>query len=195
MEPPFPEKWGVFVFVGKNQSINPPTLLLTRMAAFIAVAVVLGYLLTAIPNVELVTATCFAAGYCLGPVAGAAVGAMAEFLFAGFHPMGSSFGLLLLAQMSGMALTGFAGGRIARFLPDPQKFASRRILLVAGAFLTLVFDLLTNLAFPLQAGFSFSQTRVALAAGAAFAIVHIGSNCLVFSIVLPKVLSQLKRMA
>lgn len=165
------------------------------MAAFIAVAVVLGYLLTAIPNVELVTATCFAAGYCLGPAAGAVVGAMAEFLFAGFHPMGSSFGLLLLAQMLGMVMTGFVGGRIAGFLTNPQSFASRRILLVAGAFLTLVFDLLTNLAFPLQAGFSISQTLVALAAGTAFAAIHVGSNCLIFAIVLPKILSQLKRMA
>jgi hypothetical protein len=164
------------------------------MAAFIAVAVVLGYLLTAIPNVELVTATCFAAGYCLGPAAGAAVGAMAEFLFAGFHPMGSSVGLLLLAQMLGMALVGFAGGRTARLLAAPQSLASRRILFLAGAFVTLVFDLLTNLAFPLQAGFSFSQTLVALAAGVGFAAIHVGSNCLIFSIVLPKVLAQLKRM-
>lgn len=195
MEPPFPEKWGVFVLVGENQFTNPPTLLLTRMAAFIAVAVVLGYLLTAIPNVELVTATCFAAGYCLGPASGAAVGAAAEFLFAGFHPMGSSVGLLLLAQMLGMTLVGFAGGRIAGFLAAPQSLASRRILFLVGAFVTLVFDLLTNLAFPLQAGFSFSQTLVALAAGAGFAAVHIGSNCLIFSIVLPKVLVQLKRMA
>jgi hypothetical protein len=165
------------------------------MAAFIAVAVSLGYLLVGIPNVELVTATCFAAGYCLGSPAGVIVGAAAEFLFAGFHPMGSSFGLLLLAQMIGMALAGFVGGKMAGFLAAPQSFFSRRILLISGAFLTLIYDLLTNLAFPIQAGFSFSQTLVTLVAGVGFAAIHIISNSLVFSIVLPKVLSQLKRMA
>ncbi len=181
--------------MGKASSKPASPLFLTRIASFIAVAVVLGYLLVAVPNVELVTATCFAAGYSLGIVAGAVVGAMAEFLFAGFHPMGSSVGLLLLAQMCGMALVGFAGGQIAKFLPDPQTFAARRILFVAGALLTFLFDLLTNLAFPLQAGFSSQQTLAMLVAGTGFSILHIGSNSLLFSIVLPSLLIRLKKMA
>lgn len=179
----------------RSSAHTPSPLFLTRIASFIAVAVVLGYVLMAIPNVELVTATCFAAGYCLGATAGAIVGAMAEFLYAGFHPMGSSMGLLLLAQMSGMALVGFAGGKMSKFLPNPQRFAARRILLLVGALLTSLFDLLTNLAFPLQAGFSFSQTIAVLAAGAGLSILHIGSNSLIFSIVLPTLLTRLKKMA
>ncbi len=165
------------------------------MAAFVAVAVVVGYLLAPIPNVELVTATCFAAGYCLGAPGGVLVGAMAEFLFAGLHPMGSSVGLLLIAQMLGMALAGFAGGKASLVLRDLQSLASRRILLVVGALITFVFDLLTNLAFPFQAGFSISQTVAVLLAGIGFAAIHIVSNSLVFSFVLPTVLSRLKKMA
>jgi hypothetical protein len=164
------------------------------MAAFVAVAVVVGYLLAPVPNVELVTATCFAAGYCLGALAGVVVGAVAEFLFAGLHPMGSSIGLLVVGQMLGMALAGFVGGRVSLFLTNLQSLTSRRILLLLGALLTLIFDLLTNLAFPLQAGFSFSQTRAVLLAGIGFAAIHIVSNSLVFSLVLPSLLSRLKKM-
>ncbi|MFH1009817.1 MAG: hypothetical protein V1784_01105 [bacterium] len=169
-------------------------LFLTRMAAFIAVAVVLGYLLAPIPNVELVTATCFAAGVCLGATGGLVVGAMGEFLFAGLHPMGSSIGILLLAQMLGMALAGFVGGKVSSLLTGFQGFASRRILFGLGAILTFLFDLLTNLAYPLQAGFSLSQTTAVLAAGIGFAAIHIASNALVFALVLPPVLARLKKM-
>jgi len=164
------------------------------MAAFIAVAVVLGYLLTPVPNVELVTATCFAAGVCLGATGGVVVGAMGEFLFAGLHPMGSSVGILLLAQMLAMALAGFVGGNISSLVKDFRSFASRRILFVVGAFLTLLFDFLTNLAYPLQAGFSLSQTIAVLVAGIGFAAIHIASNALVFALVLPPVLTRLKKM-
>ena len=188
------QKWG-FISKGKRLSGIHSPLFLTRIASFVAVAVVLGYLLIAIPNVELITATCFAAGFCLGALGGVIVGAMAEFLFAGFHPMGSSIGLVLIAQMLGMAFVGFAGGWISKFLPDPGKFSGRRILFLAGALLTFFFDFLTNLAFPVQAGFPFSQTLAVLATGIVFSLLHIGSNSLIFSIVLPSLLTRLKKMA
>ncbi len=174
-------------------SSNQP-LFLTRIASFVAVGVVLGYVLMAIPNVELITATCFTAGYCLGPVGGILVGALTEFLFAGFHPTGSSVGLLLIAQMLGMLFVGFAGGKLAKYLENPQKAAARRILFLAGLLLTFIFDILTNLAFPVQAGFSFTQTLVALVAGIGFSVVHFISNALIFSIVLPPLLTRLKKM-
>ena len=174
-------------------SSNQP-LFLTRVASFVAVGVVLGYVLMAVPNVELITTTCFAAGYCLGPVGGILVGALTEFLFAGFHPTGSSFGLLLIAQILGMLFVGFAGGKLAKYLENPQKAAARRILFLAGFLLTFIFDILTNLAFPVQAGFSLYQTLVTLIAGIGFSVVHIICNALIFSIVLPPLLARLKKM-
>jgi hypothetical protein len=174
-------------------SSNQP-LFLTRVASFVAVGVVLGYVLMAIPNVELITATCFTAGYCLGPLGGIFVGALTEFLFAGFHPTGSSFGLLLIAQMLGMVFVGFAGSRLSIYIENPQKAASRRLLFLAGLLLTFVFDVLTNIAFPVQAGFSLYQTLVTLIAGIGFSVVHFISNALIFSIVLPPLLARFEKM-
>ena len=169
-------------------------LFLTRIASFVAVGVVLGFVLTAVPNVELITATCFTAGYCLGSLGGIVVGALTEFLFAGFHPTGSSVGLLLIAQMLGMIIVGLAGSKLASFLENLQKSTSRYLLFLAGFFLTFIFDILTNLAFPIQAGFSFKQTLATLVAGIGFSIVHIISNALIFSVVLPPLLTRLKKM-
>ena len=100
-------------------------LLLTRIAMFVAVGIVLGLTLSAIPNVELVTAVCFVAGFLLGPSAGVLVGGLTEALFAGFHPMGSSFGVLLASQVVGMALAGALGG-LAAWLVG-HRYATRAL--------------------------------------------------------------------
>ena len=59
---------------------------LVVMAIFIALAIAGGLVLIAVPNVELLSATVFLAGYMLGAVRGAVVGAIAEFLYSFFNP-------------------------------------------------------------------------------------------------------------
>ncbi len=51
---------------------------------------------------------------------------------------------------------------------------------LAGVIVTVWYDLLTNLAYPISVGFDTSQIAVTLMAGIPFAAIHIGSNCLVF---------------
>jgi hypothetical protein len=174
--------------------LGHPPLLLTRLAMFVALGLVAGLALSGVPNVELVTAICFIAGFMLGPVAGMIAGGLTEALFAGFNPMGSSFGLVLVAQVIGMMLAGLAGSLAAVLVRGREKglwYAS--VMVGLGIFVTLVFDLITNLAFPLMAGFSVSELWVTLAAGVPFALIHLVSNTLVFLIIVVPFVPRLER--
>jgi hypothetical protein len=169
-------------------------MLITRIATFVAIGIVAGLALSAIPNVELVTAVSFTAGFLLGTSAGVLTGGLTEGLFAGFHPMGSSLGLLLVTQIFGMALAGAAGSwacALSGSRSHGKRFRSAVVGL--GVLATLVFDILTNLAFPVMAGFSVSGYMVTLIAGAPFAVVHLVSNALVFSFVVTPLLPRLQK--
>lgn len=170
-------------------------LLLTRTATFVAVGVVAGLALSAVPNVELVTAVCFSAGFLLGPAGGLLTGALTETLYAGFHPLGSSLGILLAAQIAGMIIAGLSGAA-ASVLSGPARTGFRwRIAVVGlGTAATLVFDLLTNLAFPVAAGFSPPQTLLSLTAAVPFALLHLASNLLVFTLIVVPLLPRLERI-
>jgi hypothetical protein len=168
-------------------------LFITRIASFSAIGVVVGLALAAIPNVEGVTAVCFSAGYLLGPLSGLLCGALTEALFAGFHPMGSSMGLTLLAQVAGMSLAGVLGG-VAGYVSGSSSGWRHGLIVVSFGFTaTLIFDILTNLAFVFMAGFSFSQSVIVFAAALPFAGIHLASNLIVFSLIVTPLLPRLQR--
>ncbi|MCB1061108.1 MAG: hypothetical protein KDB65_12850 [Calditrichaeota bacterium] len=168
-----------------------PPLLLTRAAAFVAVGVALGYLLAPVPNVELVTATCFCAGYLLGFGTGVLCSMLIEVLFAGFHPMGSSVGLTLVAQTLGMMGAAAAGTICSGFARRASISLRTLFVVLLGVAATLWFEVLTNLAFPIAAGFSADQTFASLVLGAPFSAIHLVSNTLVFLLVVAPLLPRL----
>ena len=170
--------------ISESQRERSP-LVITLIAMFVAVGVAAGWLLCAIPNVELVTAVCFTAGFLLGVSAGLLTGAFTETLFAGFHPMGSSLGPLLAAQIIGMAAR-LAGSRRTG-LPYALPVVG------FGLLSTIIFDFLTNLAFPLMAGFSVSQTLVSLMIGLPFAAIHFTANAAVFVVIVLPLLPRLEK--
>ncbi|MFZ5432988.1 MAG: hypothetical protein ACOZB3_04360 [Calditrichota bacterium] len=168
---------------------------ITHIATFVAVGVAAGLALSGVPNVELVTAICFMAGYLLGSAAGMLTGALTELLFAGFHPLGSSFGPILLAQVTGMVVVGLLGGQAARLTCNNDSRLRYTIsVVVSGILGTLIFDFLTNLAFPIMSGFSFNQTLVSLTAGLPFAAIHLISNTVVFIVVVLPLLPRLQKV-
>jgi hypothetical protein len=176
---------------GSGRSRSP--LFITRIASFSAIGVVVGLILASVPNVEGVTAVCFSAGYLLGPLSGLLCGALTEALFAGFHPMGSSMGFILLAQVIGMSLAGILGG-VAGFISGSSQGLRQGLVVVSfGIAVTLIFDILTNLAFVFMAGFSFSQSAVVFAAALPFAGIHLVSNLIVFSLIVAPLLPRLQR--
>ena len=180
--------------IGSESRPGRPPFLITRLAMFVALGLVAGLALSGIPNVELVTAICFIAGFMLGPSAGLLTGGLTEAIFAGFNPMGSSFGLVLAAQVLGMALAGLAGALAAFFLRGRRRGPVYATTIVSlGAIATFIFDFLTNLAFPVMAGFSVSELWIAMVAGVPFALTHLISNVVVFLIIVVPFVPRLER--
>jgi len=168
---------------------------ITRTALFIALCVVLGYLFLPVPNLEMITAGIFLSGVWMGPLYGLLIGFLAEAIYSITNPMGFPPPPLLVAQVSAMSLVGLTGGLLGRLLLRPGPFAGRSwiycILMGGiGAVLTIVYDLLTNLSFPLAAGFSGDQIRIALAMGIPYAAIHIATNAAIFAIIIPVLLNR-----
>jgi riboflavin transporter FmnP len=89
-------------------------------------------------------------------------------------------------QIVGMALVGLAGGLYRKY---SQGYGSAKFYLevaVLGAFLTVLYDLVTNfgVALPLMASMDPTLAVItALAYGLPFCLVHVFSNIVVFGIV------------
>ncbi len=160
-------------------------------ALFAAVAAAGGYLLIAIPNVEIFTLILFLAGWGLGLGNGMAAAVVAAILYFGFNPQGGFFPPLLVAQILGAIAAPTAGSLIRRIHLSKKVF--RIFLILSAIIITLWFDILTNLAFPLTAGFDMRGIIATLIAGIPFALIHIGSNAVIFAILAPPLIELLKR--
>lgn len=146
-----------------------------------------------IPNVELLTVILFVAGWVLGPWGGALAGALGEFLHSATSPYGSGlmFPALLTSQVASMAFVGAVGGWVGR-LAIRNPLAQWGVVAACGILVTLVFDVLTNLA----SGFAFGQWETTLKLALPFALAHIGSNAALFAtvgVVLVRALERTRR--
>jgi hypothetical protein len=146
-------------------------------AAFVALAVTLGYLLATIPNVELVTLTVFLGGAATGGATGLMIGAIAGGLHSVLNPLGMPMPYVLVAQIVGWALVGATGGllgpRLGRLLPAWRVIA----LGACGLLLTFVYQVLVNAAF----GLHFGPVLPAVKAGLAFTVLHLVANTVAFA--------------
>src|SRR5215831_18926257 len=124
-----------------------------------------------IPNLELVTLGAFASGALLGVRDGAGVAALTMLLYSLLNPYGTAHPLVTASQVLGEALVGATGG-VAIGLQHAPVAVRAAVLGVAGALLTLIYDVITNVA----TGIVFGQMRVTLLGGIPFALWHIGTN-------------------
>lgn len=155
---------------------------------FAGVASAIGYLFILIPNVEGFTAMVFTSGYVLGLVYGIMSAIIASLIFFGLNPQGGVLPPVLVAQMIGMLTVAMAGNlyfKFCRTMPDRSK-----VLLLAGigAILTLWYDVLTTLAYPLTAGAGIKTFFVWFIAGIPFTIVHVAANTFIFIFLVPLIL-------
>jgi hypothetical protein len=162
--------------------MNPSLRRLAQSGGLLAAAFALKYPLIGLPNVEPLTLAFFALGYAHGARWGAFVGIAGEAIFATFNPMGMSIPQVWGAQVIGMGLVGMAGG-LSRPFYDPIWSHNFRIgfAAVAGFGVTLVYDILTNLAFAASIG-PFWPVMVA---AIPFAAIHVVSNALLFALLFP----------
>ncbi|MDX1797226.1 MAG: hypothetical protein R3255_01140 [Candidatus Lokiarchaeia archaeon] len=172
------------------------------ISTFIALAIVLGYLLVQIPNIELFTLTIFLSGFILGKRDGMIVGLLSSFIFCFFNPFGASPLPLLAFQLGYYSLIGLSGGlisslfkrkRIINFDDDMYKFSNMVILGFIGAFMTLNFQVISTLIDVLTYG-TINQFIPRFLTGALFTIVHIVGNTLGFIFILPGLIQLLNKM-
>ncbi len=161
---------------------------------FIALAVARGFALGAVPNVEMLTATVFIAGWVMGSRSGMLVGVISGLIYSGMNPVGSGFLFppLLIAQVISYGIIGFAGGVLRRgeifFMASKAGYIALGIF---GSVLTFFYDVLTTLSYPFSAGFSGAQIWATLIAGLGFSGIHVVVNFFIFSILVPQILKSL----
>jgi energy-coupling factor transport system substrate-specific component len=151
---------------------------LALTALFAALAAALGFAGAWLPNIELVTLTVFLGGVVTGALSGFAIGVLAELVFSMLNPLGPALPLVFVAQLIGMGIAGAAGGLLGPRIPRLRAGARVMVLAAAGLAVTLIFDVLTNLALGIHLG----PVLPTLAGGLVFSVVHLTANTLAFAV-------------
>lgn len=169
------------------------------MATFVAVTVALGFLFIMIPNVEMVTASIFLAGYVLGSKKGVIIGIVAEFLYSMLNPYGVASPPLLLGQIISMAIVGYTGGILYPVISKTNKQILKLVqLAIAGFGLTLLFDFLTTVSFAIFMAETLNKIIASIISsliyGVPFYLTHILVNTLIFATILPLIIKTLTKI-
>ncbi len=135
------------------------------------------------PNVEFTSLIVFFVGASFGILIGSTLGA-AVMVINGFYSSWGFAGLLMPFQIAGMALIGVVGGLYGGTKKGAYARNVTAEAAVLGAFLTLVYDLVTSFGFvvsymtlPILPAFVAT-----IVSGAVFSAVHVVSNFFVFGL-------------
>lgn len=149
------------------------------------------------PNVEFTSLIVFLAGAVFGMPFGGGLGVLVMFVN-GFVSSWGFAGLIAPFQMIGMAMVGLGGGLYGRSRHGSYDSASCAETAVLGAFLTLVFDVVTNFGWAVHFGLSGQPVFLAfvstLVSGAVFSLVHVVSNTVVFGAAFVPITNALQRL-
>ena len=164
------------------------------LSIFSALAVVLGYMLAYLPNIELFTLMIFLSGFILGKREGLIVGLLSASIFTFFNPLGASPPPLFIYQLVHYSLTGLSGGLVKGFLSEKEYFNPRedlyvfRVMIVFGiaaAILTFTYDILSTAIGGFLVSISVEYFITTYMTGIVFTIVHFIGNILGFVFLLP----------
>ena len=138
------------------------------------------------PNVEFTSLFTFILGFMFGPFLGILFGSFVMLVNGFFSPWGFA-GPNMPFQIVGMALVGLVGGLYRKYSQSNSSLAKFYFeVAVLGAFLTVVYDLITNFGVALWYMIGglppFLAVITALAYGTPFSLIHVFSNVAVFGI-------------
>jgi len=149
------------------------------------------------PNVEFTSLIVFVAGAVFGVSFGAGLGALVMLINGFASPFGVA-GIILPFQLIGMAVVGVGGGLYGRSRHGCYDVQSCTEAAILGAFLTLVYDLITNFGFAvtymLVGEPVFLALVSAIVSGAVFSVVHVVSNTVFFGAAFLPVTSALQKL-
>ena len=138
------------------------------------------------PNVEFTSLVVFLVGAIFGTSFGATLGILVMLINGLFSPWGFA-GLMLPFQVTGMVIVGIGGGLYGRTRDGLYDARSCIETAVLGAFLTLVYDIITN--FGVAVSYMLIGMPILLAfinaiiSGALFSVLHVVSNTAVFGLI------------
>jgi hypothetical protein len=159
------------------KSPNRTTRRIAMAGLLSSLAVALGFLLMAVPNVELITLVVFVSGGILGARAGALVGVVSMLIYSIANPMGVAVPLVTVSQALGQGIVGAAGATGPRLRAISDRRTVRSVVFAGvGFLLTVQYDVLTNLAL----GVSVGTVGPVMVGGLAFSLVHFVSNTMIF---------------
>ncbi len=148
------------------------------------------------PNVEFTSFFTFTVGFVFGSLVGVVFGGFVMFVNGFFSPWGFA-GLNLPFQIVGMAIVGLAGGLYRRYLRNYRSTSFWIEVAILGAFLTEVYDLITNFGVAVSyiiVGMNPALAVItALAYGAPFSLIHVVSNAFVFGAMFFPLIKALNR--
>lgn len=172
--------------------MNLPSLV--RASIFSAVAIGLGFMFMLVPNIEFISITVFLSGLTLGFSWGIAVGASSMLIYSSFNPLGSGlvYFTLLMSQILSMSIIGILGALARKNLKDLSPRSQVIIASLFGLIGTLIYDISTNLAYPISAGYPLKETFTYAISGIFFTSIHLVSNTVIFSVVVPAYLRKIK---
>ena len=164
-------------------------LMITRKIAItiILTALCIGtnYALLPFFNIKFMDFIVFVGGFCFGPLVGGLVGVFSWAIYGSINPLGFSLPVWI-STMVGEAFFGVCGGLVKLFVFRKSsrivndKPASAVFFAVSSLFLTLAYDLFTNLAYAYTYGINFI---VAISVGfVPFGIMHLLSNAVFFGV-------------
>ncbi len=135
------------------------------------------------PNIEFTSLLIFLVGAIFGTATGTLLGAIVMTINGFLSPWGFA-GLMIPFQVVGMVLVAVAGGLYGQSKKGVYTLGSCSETAVLGAFLTLIYDIITNfgvavsyilLGMPVIPAFAS-----AIISGALFSLIHVASNFFVF---------------
>lgn len=151
-----------------------------------ALAISFGYLLSFIPNVELVLPIIFISGFITGLSGGILTGIITFLIYGYFNPYGPSPLFLLIAQSTGGAFAGILGG-IYKILRKKNMFLTG----ILGFTSLLFYDIITTI----TGYFIFPSKNTFLKYvifGIPFNLIHITSGTLIFIFVIYPLTKRLR---
>lgn len=158
-----------------------------RQIALLSVltAVALGIQLAPRPiNVESTSLFTFLVGILYGSIIGGFFGGFVMFVNGFLSPWGYG-GLMIPFQMAGMAIMGFTGGLYKKSVVRIDSARVRAEVTVLGAFLTLLYDAITNTGVAVDFMLAGVPMIIALitafSTGVFASLIHITSNTVLFA--------------
>jgi uncharacterized membrane protein len=171
------------------------TLKVSIVATLVALCVTTNYALVGVPNFKAMDFIVFVGGFCFGSFVGAYIGIFSWAVYGVINPYGFVPQVWLVTMFS-EAIYGLLGGLLGKNLAltnfNDERFKISVFFGTMGFFLTLIYDLITNVAYASAFGIPIIA---AIAFGAPFTILHQVSNAAIFGVVSIPVIVALKKLS